>query len=118
MLAINVAPCGSLMTVIRTQGASKGGTITEAAPGVLGLPDQAPFDRILVSAEATELPDELVAQLGEGGRLVIPVSGVILAWLFLGESLELDETLGMALIGLGLVVIDGRTLAALRRQPA
>jgi drug/metabolite transporter (DMT)-like permease len=50
--------------------------------------------------------------------LMIPVSGVILAWLFLGEALELDETLGMMLIGLGLVVIDGRTLAAMRRQPA
>jgi hypothetical protein len=36
----------------------------------------------------------------------------------LGEALELDETLGMTLIGLGLVVIDGRTLAAMRRQPA
>jgi drug/metabolite transporter (DMT)-like permease len=50
--------------------------------------------------------------------LMIPVSGVILAWLFLGEALELDEALGMALIGFGLVVIDGRTLAAMRRQPA
>jgi drug/metabolite transporter (DMT)-like permease len=50
--------------------------------------------------------------------LMIPVSGVILAWLFLGEALELDEALGMALIGLGLVVLDGRTLAAMRRQPA
>ena len=49
--------------------------------------------------------------------LMIPVSGVFLAWLFLGEALRMDEAAGMLLIGLGLVVIDGRALAAMRRQP-
>lgn len=44
-----------------------------AQPGVLGAPDAAPFDRILVSAEAQEVPKELVAQLTDGGRLVVPV---------------------------------------------
>lgn len=39
----------------------------------LGLPDHDPFDRILVSAAATELPVELVAQVAPGGRLVVPV---------------------------------------------
>jgi protein-L-isoaspartate(D-aspartate) O-methyltransferase len=47
--------------------------ISEAPPGVLGDPEYAPFDRILVSADARRLPDELVAQLAEGGRMVIPV---------------------------------------------
>jgi protein-L-isoaspartate(D-aspartate) O-methyltransferase len=49
--------------------------IVPAVPGVLGLPDLAPFDRILVSAEARELPESLVEQLGPGGVLVVPVSG-------------------------------------------
>ena len=49
--------------------------------------------------------------------LMIPVSGVFLAWLVLGEVFERGEAAGMALIGLGLLVIDGRMLAALRRQP-
>jgi protein-L-isoaspartate(D-aspartate) O-methyltransferase len=49
-----------------------------AVPGVLGYPERAPYDRILVSAMAEELPDELVEQLGPGGVLVIPVSGVML----------------------------------------
>lgn len=49
-----------------------------AAPGVLGLPDHAPYDRILVSAQPTELPRALVDQLGDGGRMVIPVSGTML----------------------------------------
>ena len=41
--------------------------------GSVGLPEQAPFDRILVAAAAPRIPDALVAQLAEGGRLVIPV---------------------------------------------
>ena len=43
-------------------------------PGVLGLPDSAPFDRILVSAEAPVLPPELLAQLTEDGVIVAPVA--------------------------------------------
>jgi protein-L-isoaspartate(D-aspartate) O-methyltransferase len=51
--------------------------IVRAAPGVLGVPDHAPYDRILVSAEPTTLPAELVDQLADGGRLVIPVRGTM-----------------------------------------
>lgn len=49
--------------------------IHQAEPGRLGLPDTPPFDRILVSAEAHELPRALVDQLAAGGRLVAPVAG-------------------------------------------
>ena len=49
--------------------------IVPARPGVLGLPDEAPFDRVLVSAAADELPRELVEQLAPGGVLVAPVAG-------------------------------------------
>jgi protein-L-isoaspartate(D-aspartate) O-methyltransferase len=41
--------------------------------GSLGLPEHAPFDKIVVAAAAPSVPPALVAQLGEGGRLVIPV---------------------------------------------
>ena len=41
--------------------------------GTLGLPERAPFDAIAVAAAAVEIPPALVAQLGPGGRLVIPV---------------------------------------------
>lgn len=53
-------------------------TVSEPAPGVYGAPEQGPFDRILVSAEADELPSELVEQLAPGGVLVIPVRGRML----------------------------------------
>jgi protein-L-isoaspartate(D-aspartate) O-methyltransferase len=41
--------------------------------GTLGLPEFAPFDGILVAAAAPEVPEPLLAQLAEGGRLIIPV---------------------------------------------
>lgn len=40
---------------------------------VLGWPDEAPYDAILVTAGAPDIPSELVSQLKIGGRLVIPV---------------------------------------------
>ncbi|KRF16476.1 protein-L-isoaspartate carboxylmethyltransferase [Nocardioides sp. Soil797] len=52
-------------------------SISRAAPGTLGLPDAAAFDRILVSAESARLPEELVAQLADPGRMVVPVAGVL-----------------------------------------
>jgi protein-L-isoaspartate(D-aspartate) O-methyltransferase len=52
--------------------------VRAAAPGVLGAPEEAPFDRILVSAMARRLPDTLVAQLGPHGILVVPVDGRML----------------------------------------
>ena len=48
-------------------------SIRQAEPGTLGAPDDAPFDRILVSAEARSLPQPLVDQLAVGGTMVIPV---------------------------------------------
>ena len=50
-------------------------TIAAASAGVLGLPAEAPFDRILVSAEFGRMPDDLIAQLADGGRMVAPVDG-------------------------------------------
>jgi protein-L-isoaspartate(D-aspartate) O-methyltransferase len=44
-----------------------------AANGTLGWPDEAPFDRILVAAGGPTVPPPLFEQLGEGGRMVIPV---------------------------------------------
>ncbi|MBC7756308.1 MAG: protein-L-isoaspartate(D-aspartate) O-methyltransferase [Bdellovibrio sp.] len=43
------------------------------ADGSIGLSEFAPFDGILVTAAASHVPNELLAQLAIGGRLVIPV---------------------------------------------
>lgn len=52
-------------------------SIEQAVLGVLGAPGGAPYDRILVSAEADTLPEALVEQLASPGRLVVPVAGVM-----------------------------------------
>jgi len=49
-----------------------------AEPGVLGWPQAAPYDRILVSAAPRKLPKALVEQLQPGGVMVIPVRGTML----------------------------------------
>jgi protein-L-isoaspartate(D-aspartate) O-methyltransferase len=41
--------------------------------GTMGLPAYAPFDKIIVTAAAEEIPNTLIQQLKVGGRLVIPV---------------------------------------------
>ena len=41
--------------------------------GTYGWPDQAPFEAILITASAPEIPGSLVKQLGDGGRLVAPI---------------------------------------------
>jgi protein-L-isoaspartate(D-aspartate) O-methyltransferase len=43
------------------------------ADGTCGWEEEAPFDAILVTAGAPEIPNTLVAQLATGGRLVLPV---------------------------------------------
>lgn len=52
--------------------------VEQAVDGVLGWPDEAPYDRILVSAEPRSLPRGLVDQLGSDGVMVIPVAGRML----------------------------------------
>lgn len=44
-----------------------------------GLSDEAPFDRILVSASAEKIPEKLVSQLKVGGRMVISVGQSVIA---------------------------------------
>ncbi len=41
--------------------------------GRLGWPDEAPFDKIILTASPEKIPGELIRQLKEGGRLVAPV---------------------------------------------
>lgn len=47
--------------------------VVHTGDGALGLPQFQPFDAISVTAGAPDTPTELIAQLAEGGRMVIPV---------------------------------------------
>ena len=46
---------------------------THLASDILGWPEEAPYDAIMVTAGAPSVPQELIGQLGVGGRMVIPV---------------------------------------------
>lgn len=86
LLAHLVGPTGSVLGVelepeLATWGAANlaatgqaWARIVLARPGVLGVPEDGPYERVLVSAEARELPVALVEQLGPTGRMVVPVS--------------------------------------------
>ena len=43
--------------------------------GTLGSPEDAPFDRVIVTAAAPDVPGPLFAQMREGGIMVIPIGG-------------------------------------------
>jgi len=47
--------------------------VVKTGDGYAGWPEHAPFDAIVVTAGAEHIPDPLVKQLKEGGRMVIPV---------------------------------------------
>jgi protein-L-isoaspartate(D-aspartate) O-methyltransferase len=47
--------------------------LVEVRDGTLGWKEQAPFDAIVVTAAGPEVPAALVEQIGEGGRMVLPV---------------------------------------------
>ncbi|HKX66631.1 MAG TPA: protein-L-isoaspartate O-methyltransferase [Intrasporangium sp.] len=66
-------------------------SIEAATSGVIGAPERGPYDRILVSANARRLPDELVAQLTDGGRMVIPVSSRMLVVVREGDNVSTSE---------------------------
>ena len=53
--------------------AGSGSATVVVGDGWQGLPEEAPFDGIVVSAAATALPPALERQLADGGRLVIPL---------------------------------------------
>ncbi|MFZ2006359.1 MAG: protein-L-isoaspartate(D-aspartate) O-methyltransferase [Stellaceae bacterium] len=50
-----------------------GNVVTRLGDGGKGWPEQAPFDRIIVTAAAREVPSVLVKQLAPGGLMVLPV---------------------------------------------
>ncbi len=47
--------------------------VVKMADGTYGWPDEAPFDRVLVTAGAPAVPMPLFQQLAEGGRMVVPI---------------------------------------------
>lgn len=67
----NVAPLAKQSAaVLKTLG--YGNVEAKYGDGYLGWPEQAPFDRIMLTAAPPEIPEALIRQLKPGGRLVAP----------------------------------------------
>jgi protein-L-isoaspartate(D-aspartate) O-methyltransferase len=60
---------------VRLMAAGHAGVAIRVGDGSRGWSEHSPFDRILVTAAATEPPAALVEQLAPGGRMVIPLGG-------------------------------------------
>jgi protein-L-isoaspartate(D-aspartate) O-methyltransferase len=60
----------------------------EQSGNELGKPEAAPFDRILVSAATSEVPDALKQQLKDGGRMIVPVQDAICVVDRIGEHFK------------------------------
>ncbi|MDN5570842.1 MAG: protein-L-isoaspartate O-methyltransferase [Propionibacteriaceae bacterium] len=72
VIGVDVVP--ELVTMAREHLASRFAWVRFelAEAGVLGWPQDGPYDRILVSADGGRVPPELEEQLAPGGRMVIP----------------------------------------------
>jgi protein-L-isoaspartate(D-aspartate) O-methyltransferase len=75
--------------------------------GTMGLPEYAPFDRIIVTAAAPEIPSPLIEQLKDGGRLVIP-KGDRFTQTLLVVTKEKDKYITESLGGCVFVPLIGR----------
>ncbi len=84
--AILCRMANEVVTVERLESLSRGARATLASlkienvlfrtgDGTLGAPEDAPFDRVIVTAAAPDVPPPLFAQMGEGGIMVIPIGG-------------------------------------------
>ncbi len=78
--------------------ASKGGD------GTIGWSEFAPFDGIIVTAGAPDVPESLTEQLADGGRLVIPVGDrevqKVLVMRRSGDAFQTEETVGFKFVPL------------------
>jgi protein-L-isoaspartate(D-aspartate) O-methyltransferase len=73
--------------------------------GLMGVPDRAPFDRIIVTAAAEDIPQALVDQLGEGGIMVLPLgphndAQVIVTLTKTKHGLERENLIGVRFVPL------------------
>ena len=71
--SIEVIPELARSAAIALAGEGYGSIMLRTGNGALGWPEQAPFDAIIVTAAAPDIPPALIEQLRPGGRMVIPV---------------------------------------------
>jgi len=111
LLAHLVRPAGSVVSVERIPALTAFGSANlaqfrfshahiEQAGRELGKPDAAPYDRILVSAAADEIPEALKQQLKDGGRMVIPIRDALCVVNRTGDNFTVECHEGFAFVPL------------------
>ena len=78
--------------------------ILRTGDGSLGWKEFAPFDRITVTAGAPDVPEALIEQLADGGRIVIPIGNTYVQTLLVlkrkGKKVERKEVCGCTFVPL------------------
>jgi protein-L-isoaspartate(D-aspartate) O-methyltransferase len=76
--------------------------------GSKGYPEEAPYDRVLVTAAAPDVPQRLIDQLRTGGVLVVPVGGVYLYQRLLRVRKSAGQIVQENLGGVAFVPLTGK----------
>lgn len=90
--SVEIVPSLAESAAARLKKLGCGRVRVKAGDGYQGWPEHAPYDGILVTAACPDVPPPLVAQLAEGGRLVLPLE----TGFFGGEELTVVEKRGGA----------------------
>lgn len=110
-----VAPLGEAATAtLRRLGYDR--VHTRIGDGSLGWPERAPFDRIIVTCSPEKVPQPLVDQLAEGGRLIVPLGEQYQQVLHLFEKRD-GKLVDTALVPTLFVPMTGAAAADRRVRP-
>lgn len=89
-----------------------GGVLVDCRDGARGLPEYAPYDRILLEAAAIEPPRALLDQLAPGGRLVMPLGGAAQELV----AIEGGERIEYGTVAYHPMLVDGEQVDTIERN--
>jgi len=109
----------SVVWEARSNLASAGyeGVFVDCRNGAEGLPEYAPFDRILVEAAAADPPRPLVSQLAPDGKLVIPIGiGEQSLTIVEGENPANPDTQPLGTVAFAPLLVEGEQAGSIERN--
>jgi protein-L-isoaspartate(D-aspartate) O-methyltransferase len=109
----------SVVWEARSNLASAGyeGVFVDCRDGADGLPEYAPFDRILVEAAAADPPRPLVSQLAPDGKLVIPIGiGEQSLTVVRGDDSMNPETHPLGTVAFAPLLVEGEQAGSIERN--
>ncbi len=103
--SIEIIPALAESAAARLQRLGYTNVTTKSGDGYLGWEEHAPFDAIFVTAAADHVPPPLIAQLKDGGRMIIPVGppgGYQTLWRVIkqGDSVATENIMGVMFVPL------------------